>query len=395
MTKGKRLAGLLLCLALVLPVFAFGAEGAGKPPALNTREHIVYISGKGPSVFAPDESLTRAQAAKILCSLLEDPAAGSAEKRFSDVENGQWFSEPVNRLASLDVLHGYEDGTFRPAAPVSRAEYVTMLSQFTPLIEGTVLFGDVPQSHWAWKAVSSFAARGWVKEDPEGMFHPDKPITRAEAVTILNAVLGRDASAPETLAMLQERHGAAFTDVQPSDWYYAAVMEASTEHSYTMDGGQERWTDFTGSSGNEVLDRLVQDRISACTTEDMTQYEKLSACYCFLRDQCTYLSRPHYGRGTTDWAEESAVFLLEHGKGNCYCYAAAFTYLARALGYDAQPVSGGMGVHDEDHAWVMIGGRIFDPEIEYAHLYRYRDHKYYDCFDIDPAEAPFIYHFPT
>ena len=452
-----------------------------KMPRLNSITHDAYIDGKGTGAFAPEDGLTRGEAAKMIFSLLQDPAKGPISTDYSDVEKNQWYAEPIATLSSLGVLEGYPDGTFGPNDRISRAEFVSIVAQFAPLREGNAGFADISDTHWAKKYIESAAALGWVDGNPDGTFQPAKTISRAEAVKIVNAVLGRDASAAETRVMLEERNVAPFFDVRPTDWYYPAVMEAATDHSFIKEGDTEKWTVFTYRScgcepgvqmvgpnsymvdqncqfvllpagfqtvgdktyyilgngsifhtcglnpidgnlyyvqrdgslakdttvghftfdsagcyttGNKELDGLVRAAIAKCAGDSLTQYEKLRACYLYLRDNARYLSRPHYGRGSTDWAEESASFLLKNMRGNCYCYAAAFCYMAKQLGYDAQAVSGGMGKKNEDHAWVMIDGRIFDPEIEYAHLYRYSTHKYYDCFDIDVANAPFIYHFP-
>lgn len=105
------------------------------------------------------------------------------------------------------------------------------------------------------------------------------------------------------------------------------------------------------TSGNAVLDSYVDQALAECTNSGMTKAQKLRAAYLYVRDHGAYLARPHQARGTTDWAEESALFMFEHKKGNCYCFAGQFLYMARRLGYDAYVVSGGVGHKDSDHAW--------------------------------------------
>ena len=87
------------------------------------------------------------------------------------------------------------------------------------------------------------------------------------------------------------------------------------------------------TSGNATLDSYVDQALAACTNSGMTKAQKLRAAYLYVRDHGAYLARPHQARGTTDWAEESALFMFEHKKGNCYCFAALFMYCARRLGY--------------------------------------------------------------
>ena len=455
------------------------------PPALETTEHRTFVSGRGEARFAPNASVTRAETCAMLVSLLAEAPEGTQSAAFSDVAAGDWYHDAVAALSELGIVGGYADGTFAPNKTITRAEFVTILSRFYPLTESDAAFPDVPADHWARAAIVSAAAKGWVHGYEDGSFGPDRTITRAEAVTVLDAVLGRSAKAAQTQERIAAAHVGLFTDVAPTDWYYAAVMEAAQPHSYETIDGQEVWTDltyrscgyapglqqvgaalrmidengqlqaltpgfltigekeyyvaadgsipFTGagpqaidgalyclaedgsvlrdatwgslsfgpdgrySSGNAVLDEQVAQALAQCVTDGMSQSEKLRASYLYLRDNCTYLPRAHHPRGSTDWTEESASFLFANHKGNCYAYAAAFLYMARQLGYDAQPVSGGSGARDSDHAWVMIGGRIFDPELEYAYLYRVAPsiRHYYDLYDLDPAASPILYHFPS
>ena len=103
------------------------------------------------------------------------------------------------------------------------------------------------------------------------------------------------------------------------------------------------------TSGNATLDSYVDQALAACTNSGMTKAQKLRAAYLYVRDHGAYLARPHQARGTTAWAEESALFMFEHKKGNCYCFAGQFLYMARRLGYNAYVVSGGVGRKDMGH----------------------------------------------
>lgn len=152
------------------------------------------------------------------------------------------------------------------------------------------------------------------------------------------------------------------------------------------------------TSGNAVLDSYVDQALAECTNSGMTKAQKLRAAYLYVRDHGAYLARPHQARGTTDWAEESALFMFEHKKGNCYCFAGQFLYMARRLGYDAYVVSGGVGRKDSDHAWVMIpeNGKqyIYDVELEWG----YRVGKYgkaeYNMYKMPLNKTVFSYQFP-
>ena len=152
------------------------------------------------------------------------------------------------------------------------------------------------------------------------------------------------------------------------------------------------------TSGNAVLESYVDQALAECTNSSMTKSQKLRAAYLYVRDHGAYLARPHQARGTTAWAEESALFMFEHKKGNCYCFAGQFLYMARRIGYDAYVVSGGVGRKDSDHAWVMIpeNGQqyIYDVELEWG----YRVGKYgkanYNMYKMPLNKTVFSYQFP-
>ena len=156
------------------------------------------------------------------------------------------------------------------------------------------------------------------------------------------------------------------------------------------------------TSGSDELDDLVDAALvkAGCDDDSLTQEEKLRLAYLYVRDNFTYLSRSHHSRGSTDWTIESATFMFTYGKGNCYCFAAAFLYMARRLGYDtAYAVSGGVGTANSDHAWVMItidGTKyMFDVELEYAYRYRYSTRRYYNLYKQLRSNMPFVYYFPS
>ena len=152
------------------------------------------------------------------------------------------------------------------------------------------------------------------------------------------------------------------------------------------------------TSGNAVLDSYVDQALTECTNSGMTKAQKLRAAYLYVRDHGAYLARPHQARGTTDWAEESALFMFEHKKGNCYCFAGQFLYMARRLGYDAYVVSGGVGHKDSDHAWVMIHENgtpyIYDVELEWGYRAGKYGHAEYNMYKMPLNKTVFSYQFP-
>ena len=152
------------------------------------------------------------------------------------------------------------------------------------------------------------------------------------------------------------------------------------------------------TSGNATLDSYVDQALAVCTNSGMTKAQKLRAAYLYVRDHGAYLARPHQARGTTEWAEESALFMFEHKKGNCYCFAGQFLYMARRLGYDAYVVSGGVGRKDADHAWVMICENgvpyIYDVELEWGYRAGRYGHAEYNMYKMPLNKTVFSYQFP-
>ena len=152
------------------------------------------------------------------------------------------------------------------------------------------------------------------------------------------------------------------------------------------------------TSGNATLDSYVDQALAACTNSGMTKAQKLRAAYLYVRDHGAYLARPHQARGTTAWAEESALCMFEHKKGNCYCFAGQFLYMARRLGYNAYVVSGGVGRKDSDHAWVMIHENgvpyIYDVELEWGYRAGRYGHAEYNMYKMPLNKTVFSYQFP-
>ena len=161
---------------------------------------------------------------------------------FSDVPGFEWFNEPVSTLARASVLTGYEDNTFLPNAPIKRGELATILTRLS-VLEKTesevtpVNFKDLA-GHWAAANVRTAAANGWVTGYPDGTFRPDQYVTRAEAVTMVNRMLGRN---PEVLTVTTGMN--TFSDNDPAEWYYIQIQEAANGHDYVRDAeGHEMWT---------------------------------------------------------------------------------------------------------------------------------------------------------
>ena len=196
---------------------------------LNTDTHFAYIRGHENGMFKPDAGVTRAEAAQMFYALLRE--RGWEKKSFSDV-NGQWYAEAVGVMAGLGILQGYPDGTFRPGKKITRAEFVTIAVSCDALAEGELSFSDVSKSSWAAPYIATAAAKGWISGFHDGTFRPEKGITRAEAVTVLNKMLGR--CPDETVR--EKTDAKNFYDLFPEHWAYENILEAATDHSHVSYG---------------------------------------------------------------------------------------------------------------------------------------------------------------
>ena len=190
-------------------------------PLLVVGGHEAYMSGEAGARFYPDRAMTRAEMAQVLYNLLASypPVTDGS---FSDVSAGAWYATEVNTLVELDVLSGYEDGTFRPNNAVTRAEFVTAVCKcFDSLSTGSAGFSDV-SGHWAEGFINQAVAEDWISGFPDGTFRPDESIQRCQVTAILNKALERTGSGFAADAGTQE-----FVDVPSSHWAYEHIAEAA------------------------------------------------------------------------------------------------------------------------------------------------------------------------
>ena len=216
------------------------------PKWLNIDDHYAYIIGYEDGTVRPQGNITRAEVATIFFRLLTDEVREeywSTESGYSDVSSSDWYNNAISTLSNLGVITGYEDGTFRPNASISRAEFVTIATRFfdyTAEYEGT--FSDVSYSSWYADFVQAAVDMGLVNGYENGTFRPNASITRAEAVAIVNRVLLRRPDADHLLPWSVMN---TFSDnVLESAWYYEDIQEATNSHDYEwLKSGVEDWTE--------------------------------------------------------------------------------------------------------------------------------------------------------
>lgn len=225
-------------------------------PGLNTKDHYAYIAGYPDGTVQPNGNITRAEVATIFFRLFTEEYRNtywSVSAPFTDVEATDWFNTEVATVASAGVVNGYPDGTFLPNNNITRAEFATIAARFlTEEYVGPDLFTDV-SGHWAQEYINRAANAGWINGYPDGSFHPDAYITRAEAMTLVNNMLGRMPHEDHLLAGMK-----LWVDNPSTMWYYEAVQEATNGHDYDWaeDNSYEIWTSLTPDPDWEALEAL-------------------------------------------------------------------------------------------------------------------------------------------
>lgn len=213
---------------------------------LNTTDHFAYIVGYGNGEVRPQNNITRAEVATIFFRLLTDDVRDenlTKTNRYSDVAATSWYNTAVSTLSSMGIITGYPDGTFRPNAAITRAEFAAIAARFDNDGDKTAAkFSDIA-THWAKDEISIAYNNGWINGYPDGTFGPQRDITRAETMTLVNRVLNRQ---PETEDDLLPNMTVWTDNANPKAWYYLAVQEATNSHYYKFktNSKYEKWTEL-------------------------------------------------------------------------------------------------------------------------------------------------------
>ncbi|MCD7948498.1 MAG: S-layer homology domain-containing protein [Oscillospiraceae bacterium] len=223
--------------------------------ALNKTDHIAYIIGYDDGTVRPEGNITRAESATILFRLLTDNSRDqyrSADNAFTDADSGTWYNNAVSTLSSAGIVTGYPDGSFRPNAFITRAEYAALIARFDTGGSAVTTFTDI-SAHWAQDDIERVAARGWIEGYPDGSFRPDAYITRAEVMVLINRVLDR---VPEDTGDLLSGMTTWPDNMDQTSWYYLAVQEATNSHLYERksDGYYEVWTEIVDTPDWKALE---------------------------------------------------------------------------------------------------------------------------------------------
>ena len=187
--------------------------------------------------FGPGRSMRRSEAATIFARLLSDklderiPSGNNV--KFKDIDPDMWYAGYVEYLTGYGVAVGYNDRTYRGDKAITRAEFTAMAARFfdvygdgaEEIMEQYEGFDDVSDGYWAAEYIKDAAIHGWVEGYGDGTFRADDPIDRAEVVTIVNRLLGREAD--EDYIADNRRQLVTFPDVSSRHWAYYNVLEAA------------------------------------------------------------------------------------------------------------------------------------------------------------------------
>ena len=236
-----------------------GSVGGGTKVVDNTRKytkdifgnvhptHIGYINGYPDGSVQPNGSITREEITAILYRITnhdyEQPFVATGDV-FPDVGAGRWSLRDIEYMAEKNIVLGYPDGEFKPAGKLTRAEFAALICRFAKLsrVNGENPFPDLEASHWAYKDILSLVASGLVEGYEDGTFRPENEITRAEVMTVINKILGRNPSDPYVRSLDFN----PFNDLEKDKWYYVIVLEATITHNYYLNnyGVEIKWEDW-------------------------------------------------------------------------------------------------------------------------------------------------------
>lgn len=215
-------------------------------PKLNTRDHFAYVQGYPDGTVKPAGSITRAEVAAILFRLMDADSRSlyySTASGFRDVDSTKWYNTYVATLNNAGAITDSRTGYFRPNDAITRAELAAMLAQFAEKKSAAIYFSDISAGYWAANAIALTANLGWINGYPDGTFGPDKTVTRAELMAMVNRATGR---APKSTSALLSGMKTWKDNADTARWYYLDVQEATNSHTY-LGAPTETWTSLTAT----------------------------------------------------------------------------------------------------------------------------------------------------
>ena len=230
-----------------------GGGGGGSRPTLNTEDHYSYIIGYSDGTLQPYGTITRGEVATIFFRLLTDDTREeywSQVNDYTDCSSDLWCNTAISTLTNMGIIDGFSDGTFRPYAKITRAQFAKIAVGFfeTTREDYQGYFTDVDINAWYTEYVEAAARVGLIEGFNDGTFRPNTNITRAQACVIVNRALGRS---PDEDRLLDEDEMITWPDNNPEDWFYADMQEATNSHDYT-------WVTVSGDKVEKWTEKLEQ-----------------------------------------------------------------------------------------------------------------------------------------
>lgn len=217
------------------------------PDLLNDSDHFAYVIGYMDGNVRPYGLISRAETTTIFFRLLKDSVRDAnllTGCTYTDVPDGHWANTAISTMTGLDIVRGYDAAAFGPGDPITRAQFAAICARFdTGKSNGSRTFSDI-EGHWAKAYIERAAELGWISGFQDGTFRPDAYITRAQAVTMINRMLNRVPEDPSDLLPGMN----VWPDCGPGDWFYLAIQEATNSHDYRRKAGSyETWTDLNAN----------------------------------------------------------------------------------------------------------------------------------------------------
>uniref|UniRef100_UPI00307B070F S-layer homology domain-containing protein n=3 Tax=Dysosmobacter welbionis TaxID=2093857 RepID=UPI00307B070F len=230
-----------------------GGGGGSSRPTLNTEDHYSYIIGYSDGTLQPYGTITRGEVATIFFRLLTDDTREeywSQVNDYTDCSSDLWCNNAISTLTNMGIIDGFSDGTFRPYAKITRAQFAKIAVGFfeTTREDYQGYFTDVDINAWYTEYVEAAARVGLIEGFNDGTFRPNTNITRAQACVIVNRALGRS---PDEDRLLDEDEMITWPDNNPEDWFYADMQEATNSHDYT-------WVTVSGDKVEKWTEKLEQ-----------------------------------------------------------------------------------------------------------------------------------------
>ncbi len=212
-------------------------------PELNKEDHFAYMIGYSDGNFMPNANITRAEALTIFFRMLTEDSRNlfwSSTNDFNDVNESAWYNNAVSTMLNAKVIESDVNGNYRPNEAITRAEFAVLLTKFFEETNtATHNFIDI-SGHWAESEIARVAEKGWITGYQDKTFRPDEPISRAETVKLVNAILERTPDINKLLPNMIEFHD----NLDRKKWYYVLVQEATNSHEYEREDvkSTETWT---------------------------------------------------------------------------------------------------------------------------------------------------------